>query len=129
MTTTAAPPAPQVTAVHRSRAGWLAVLLTSLAIVAFSAMPYFTASLADLAEQGTGLASGYADQAAFVQAALYVHIAAASVALLVGPLQFSARLRNGRRRLHRMIGRTYLVSVAVGALASLVVAPFNTAGM
>ncbi|WP_028047703.1 DUF2306 domain-containing protein [Cellulomonas sp. URHE0023] len=129
MTTTAAPPAPQLTAVRRTGVGWLAVVLTSLGIIAFSAMPYFMASLADLAEQGTGLASGYADQAAFVQAALYVHIAAASVALLVGPWQFSARLRNGRRRLHRILGRTYLLSVAAGALASLVIAPFNTAGM
>lgn len=129
MTTTSAPPAPQVTAARRSRVGWTGVLLTSLGIIAFSAVPYFTASLSTLAEQDSGLASGYAGQPAFVQAALYVHITAASLALLLGPLQFWARLRNRRRRLHRTIGRTYLLAVAVGASASLVIAPFNTVGM
>ncbi|WP_028048871.1 DUF2306 domain-containing protein [Cellulomonas sp. URHD0024] len=129
MTTTAAPPAPQITTVRRNRVGWTAVLLASVGVVAFSAVPYFTASLSTLADQDSGLAKGYAGQPAFVQAALYVHITFATLALLLGPLQFSARLRNRRRALHRAIGRTYLLSVAVSALASLVMAPFNTAGM
>lgn len=129
MTTTAAPPAPQVTAVRRSRVGWLAVVLTSLGIVAFAAVPYATASLEDLAAKDSGLASAYAGQPAFVQAALYVHITAAALALLLGPFQFCARLRHRHRRLHRSVGRTYLLAVAVGAVGSLVIAPFNSAGM
>ena len=44
----------------RSRVGWTFVLLTAVAIVAFSAAPYFTASLSELADRGVGLAPTYA---------------------------------------------------------------------
>jgi uncharacterized membrane protein len=49
---------------------------------------------------------------------LVVHIFAATVALVLGPLQFVRRVR-ARRRLHRAIGRTYLLA---GVLPSAVAA-------
>lgn len=48
------------------------------------------------------------------------HIFAASLALLLGPLQFWGRLRAARPRLHRWLGRIYLgVAVALGGTAGL----------
>ena len=105
------------------------MLLSAIAIVAFSVLPYLTASLDELAGQKRGLAAAYAGQPLAVRAAFYVHIVLGGLALVLGPLQFSARLRRRRRRLHRAIGRTYLVAVAVAGVMSLVLAPFNTAGM
>lgn len=55
--------------------------------------------------------------------ALYVHAFAASVALLLGPWQFSARLRQKRPDVHRWTGRIYLaVGVLVGGLSGLYLA-------
>jgi O-antigen ligase len=46
------------------------------------------------------------------------HIFASALALLLGPIQFSARLRLNRPTLHRWLGRVYLgVAVAVGGVA------------
>ncbi|WP_203580163.1 DUF2306 domain-containing protein [Microbacterium hibisci] len=112
----------------RSRVGWTFVLLTAVAIVAYSAVPYFTASLADLAGQDVGLAPTYAAASPFVQGALYVHIVGGAVALVAGPLQFWRGLRTRAPRVHRWIGRVYLVAVAVGGVGGLVIAPSSPAG-
>ncbi|KAF2412482.1 hypothetical protein B1729_14935 [Microbacterium sp. B35-04] len=112
----------------RSRIGWTFVLLTALAIVAYSALPYFTASLADLAGQEVGLAPTYATVHPFVQGALYVHIVGGAVALVTGPLQFWRGLRTRAPRVHRWTGRVYLVAVAIGAAGGLVIAPSSPAG-
>lgn len=57
------------------------------------------------------------------RAAIYAHIFGAAVALALGPLQFSVKLRKRRPRVHRWIGRLYLgIGVAVGGLAGLYVA-------
>ncbi|MDT8999516.1 DUF2306 domain-containing protein [Paucibacter sp. APW11] len=54
---------------------------------------------------------------------IYTHVFASSLALLLGPLQFSARLRAARPRLHRWLGRTYLgVGIGLGGLAGLYMA-------
>lgn len=112
----------------RSRVGWTFVLLSALAIVAFSAVPYFTASLRDLAEAEVGLAPTYAAAHPFVQAAFYVHIVGGAVALVVGPLQFWRGLRERAPRVHRLLGRVYLGAVAVGGVAGLIIAPSSPAG-
>lgn len=112
----------------RSRIGWTFVLLTAIAIVAYSAAPYFTASLADLAGQDVGLAPTYAAAPPFVQGALYVHIVGGAVALVTGPLQFWRGLRTRVPRAHRWIGRVYLAGVAIGAAGGLIIAPSSPAG-
>lgn len=54
---------------------------------------------------------------------LYTHIFAAIVALLLGPLQFSTRLRQRHRQLHRWTGRVYLgIGIAIGGLSGLYMA-------
>jgi uncharacterized membrane protein len=46
---------------------------------------------------------------------LFFHGIAAAVALLIGPFQFSARLRRTHLAVHRLLGRTYAVAVAIAA--------------
>jgi len=54
---------------------------------------------------------------------IYVHVFASSVALLLGPFQFWARLRTSRPGLHRWMGRIYLgIGVLIGGLAGLFMA-------
>ena len=54
---------------------------------------------------------------------IYVHVFASSAALVLGPLQFSSRLRTARPRLHRWSGRFYLgIGVLLGGLAGLFMA-------
>ena len=131
MTITDAPPsetAPTRPGRRRApaRIGWVAITLTSLAIVAFAVTPYLTATLA---ESSGGLAPAYAEKSAFVQTALYVHIVAGGLALLAGPWQFAAGLRRRRPGLHRAVGKVYVGAVLVGGVAGLLLAPFNTAGL
>lgn len=128
MTITTAPPSPLPVRTRRRWAGWTAVLLTSLAIVAYSVTPYLTSSLQALTDEGFGLASAYVDQPAAVRAAFSVHVVAGGLALLLGPWQFWADLRRRLPRVHRWTGRTYLTAVGVGGVSALVMAPFNSAG-
>lgn len=110
------------------RLSWVVVALSSLAIAAFAVVPYLTASLRALADDQAGLAPHYASLPSAIQVAFYVHIVFAGVALVLGPMQFWAGFRERFRVAHRWIGRTYLASIAIGGLASLVMAPFNSAG-
>ena len=45
---------------------------------------------------------------------LWTHLAGGALTILLGPLQFIARLRNTYPRVHRWTGRVYLVGVLVG---------------
>lgn len=54
---------------------------------------------------------------------IYSHIFASAVALLLGPFQFSSRLRAAHTAVHRWVGRLYLgVGVLVGGLSGLYMA-------
>lgn len=53
---------------------------------------------------------------------LLIHVAGAATALLIGPLQFSSRLRTRFRQFHRAIGRVYVVSCLVGGVGGFVLA-------
>lgn len=68
---------------------------------------------------GTGLPP--AMQLNFIshKAAVYTHVFAAAVALLLGPLQFSAAVRRRFTRLHRISGRLYLIGVLLGGIGGL----------
>jgi uncharacterized membrane protein len=62
-------------------------------------------------------------------AGIYTHIFASSVALLLGPWQFSTRLRQQHVQWHRWLGRTYLsLGVVVGGGAGLYMAQFAYGG-
>ena len=62
-------------------------------------------------------------------AAIILHVAGAMVALVIGPFQFLRWIRARRPKLHRWMGRVYLVSVLVGGLAGLYVATMAYGGL
>ncbi|MBL8384643.1 MAG: DUF2306 domain-containing protein [Burkholderiales bacterium] len=62
-------------------------------------------------------------------AGVYTHVFAAALALLLGPLQLSARLRRARPGLHRWTGRAYLgIGVLVGGASGLYIAQYAFGG-
>ncbi len=60
---------------------------------------------------------------------LRIHIVAAGLALLTGPFQFARGLRNRLPRVHRWIGRTYVVSCVAGGVSGGAIALFSTSGL
>ena len=61
--------------------------------------------------------------------ALYTHVFASIVALVLGPFQFSAPLRQKYTYLHRWLGRTYLAAgVLVGSLSGLYMSQYAFGG-
>jgi hypothetical protein len=61
---------------------------------------------------------------------LMVHIVAAMLAILIGPFQFLPQLRKGRLlKVHRWLGRAYLLSVLLGGLSGLYMAQFGYGGL
>lgn len=61
---------------------------------------------------------------------VYTHIFASSIALLIGPWQFSKKLRTHRPRLHRALGKLYLsVGVVLGGVAGLLMAALAYGGL
>lgn len=60
---------------------------------------------------------------------IYMHVFAATTALILGPFQFSGWLRRRHPWLHRMSGRVYLgVGVGVGGVAALYMSTFAYGG-
>jgi len=61
---------------------------------------------------------------------LILHIVGAMLAILIGPFQFLEGVRKGRLlKVHRWLGRTYLIAVLVGGLAGLYMAGLSYGGM
>lgn len=75
------------------------------------------------AEATIGLRDGVSFHFPFV----VVHALTAGVALLTGPWQFVGRIRR-HRRLHRYLGRVYLIAVVPASLSGIVLAGLTTAG-
>ncbi len=53
---------------------------------------------------------------------LIPHTLCGIIALLAGPVQFSSRLRQRHLKFHRVLGRTYVVAVFVGAFTGIALA-------
>jgi hypothetical protein len=60
---------------------------------------------------------------------LRIHIVAAGLALLVGPFQFDRALRTRLPRVHRWMGRTYLLARTAGGIGGGVIALFSASGL
>jgi uncharacterized membrane protein len=50
---------------------------------------------------------------------LIPHVLCGTIALLSGPIQFSSRFRQRHVKLHRILGRAYVVSVFIGAFTGI----------
>jgi uncharacterized membrane protein len=53
------------------------------------------------------------------------HALGGLIALLIGPFQFSSRFRQRHLRIHRIMGRVYLASVAIAAVVALYVSAIH----
>jgi uncharacterized membrane protein len=75
----------------------------------------------------------FADQKATYTAhltMLLMHIVGAMLAILIGPFQFLPGIRKGRwLKVHRWLGRTYLLSVLFGGLGGLYMATLSYGGI
>ncbi|MFH5823747.1 DUF2306 domain-containing protein [Georgenia sp. AZ-5] len=104
---------------HRVLLGVVALL--SLGVVGYAAVVYFGF---DPSTSQVGLR----EEVPWHYPVLMAHITTAAVALAVGPLQFSRRIR-AHRRVHRWIGRTYLFAgVLPSALVGVPAALLSTGG-
>jgi len=61
--------------------------------------------------------------------AFYGHIIPGGIALFIGWLQFSAKLRKRNINLHRNIGKVYFLTVMISGLCSLYIGYFSTGGL
>lgn len=53
---------------------------------------------------------------------LIPHTLAGTLALLVGPINFSSRIRQRHLQLHRVLGRIYIISVFIGSFTGIALA-------
>ena len=65
----------------------------------------------------------------FWNAGFYTHIILGGIALLIGWTQFSVKLRENKLRLHRQVGKAYVIMALSSALASLYIAWYATGGV
>lgn len=108
----------------RTTTATVVLYVLSLGVAAYAVVGYGVMPIGSLVHPD--MRSGFVAHPLGVQ----LHVFAAAVALLLGPLQFSTRLRNTRARLHRWMGRLYLgVGVLVGGLSGLYIAQFAYGGL
>lgn len=58
-----------------------------------------------------------------------MHITLGGIALLIGWTQFSVKLRTKKLKLHRQVGKVYVIAALVSAFASLYIALYATGGI
>ena len=59
----------------------------------------------------------------------YLHIIFGGIALLIGWTQFSVNLRTKKLKLHRQIGKVYVIMALISALTSIYIALYATGGI
>lgn len=65
----------------------------------------------------------------FWNAGFYTHITLGGLALLIGWSQFSTRWREARLSIHRNIGKVYVGSALLSALAAIYISFYSTGGL
>ena len=105
---------------------WLA--LSALVIAVYAPLPYLLQPLSQLAVNGSEIAVNYAARPDWVRGAFAVHIVFGGVALLLSPVQLSARLRARVPRVHRLVGRVVLASIVLAGTAGFLLSWVNAAG-
>lgn len=64
----------------------------------------------------------------FWNTGFYTHIILGGLALAIGWVQFSKKIRINKLSLHRLLGKIYVLAALLSALASLYIATFATGG-
>jgi uncharacterized membrane protein len=62
------------------------------------------------------------------KAAFYTHIILGGLALLIGWIQFNDKIRRNKPRTHRRIGKVYITTVLISAVAAVYISFFATGG-
>ncbi|MEO6135509.1 MAG: DUF2306 domain-containing protein [Ginsengibacter sp.] len=65
----------------------------------------------------------------FWNTGFYVHITLGGIALLIGWTQFSVKLRKRKLKLHRQIGKVYVIAALLSSLTSVYIALYATGGI
>jgi uncharacterized membrane protein len=102
------------------RVGWVAMVLLGLFITVY-ALPYLSGNPDTFFQQQR---LTYMAQLT----PLMLHVAGAVVALSLGPWQFVRRLRSRWPRVHRVVGRVYVVAVLATGAGGLMLAPTTYTG-
>jgi len=100
-----------------TRTGWAVAALLSL-LIALPSYRYFA---------GVGMAPNIVANL-FSRPWLLVHVAGAATALVIGPFQLLASIRARTPRIHRWMGRAYVVACLTGAVGGFIMAFGSTAG-
>ena len=100
---------------------WVIIMLSATAVAVMS-MRFFLPSPPNV---GPEIMENFeAHRAVFL-----AHITASLIALLIGPWQFVAKIRQKLPHVHRWTGRLYVASVAVGGVGGFIVAWTSVAGL
>jgi uncharacterized membrane protein len=107
----AGPNAPAPTVTHRwlKPALWSVMALMTLSVIRYSEYPIFR----------------QAEEKAYLKTIPFLiipHIVCGVAAFIIGPFQFSSRLRRRYLKLHRVLGRVYVGSVFIAAPFAMVLA-------
>ncbi|WP_030155459.1 DUF2306 domain-containing protein [Glycomyces sp. NRRL B-16210] len=106
---------------RRRRVAVVVVAVLSVAVVLY----FVPAYLAPGADSRVGIRENVPIHLPF----LVVHAVTSGIALLVGPFQFFGSIRRNHPKVHRVIGRVYLLAgILPGSLTGIVVAVLTTAG-
>jgi uncharacterized membrane protein len=100
--------------------GWVAMVVLGLFVTGYSA-PYLSGNPDTFFEQQRLTYMAHL-------APLMLHVAGATVALSLGPWQFVRGLRSRWPRVHRMVGRVYVVAVLATGVGGLLLAPTTYTG-
>lgn len=117
MTTADAPP-PGRNMTWPARIGWVLVALLCVGISAYSARYLLNPPATPAEALGNPIGVPW----------LFVHVAGAVTALLVGSAQFLPAMRKGSSPLHRWTGRVYVAGCLVGGGAGLILSFGSSAG-
>jgi len=96
---------------------WIILGLTALSIIPFTEIPILI--------DKTGLNVAYRSKLFHDRFLLLPHALGGLTALIIGPLQFSSRIRQKHLKFHRVLGRVYVFSVLIAATFALVLTQGN----
>jgi uncharacterized membrane protein len=97
--------------------GWAIMTLLAIGVAGYSSMAWWSPDTIGFIQARDG----------FLRQLLVAHALTGLVALAIGPFQFLASLRQRQPRLHRLLGRTYLLAILFSGLSGLWLA-FCTVG-
>ena len=104
---------------------WVLLVVLSVVIGLYPAI-YF------LIDRNFGLLSSKSNEvltSIYWNIGFYVHIFFGGLALLIGWVQFNPKIRNKNLKLHRQIGKIYIISVFLSSLAGFYISLFATGGL